>query len=531
MKEHPFQHFLHEFVPLVAKKSKQLNQAYWLLETTGMQDAADLKADLDAELRFLFNDPKVYQQLLSWEKDVTLKDPLLKRQLDILIRTFKQNQVPKELLQEMADKEAALAQSYASFRPELEGKKVSENDILDRLKTETDVEKRKLAWEASKKIGAILAPQILELVELRNKMARSLGYPDYFQMQLELQEVDAKWLLSTLEELGCKSDAAYGKVVEEINESLSKKFKTKEIGPWAWSNPFCQEDPIDNKEFDQIVDEVDIAKASVSFYERMGIDVGPILARSDMYERPGKNQHAFCMHVDRVGDVRTLNNVRSSLKWLETVLHELGHAIYELGFDETLPWLLREPPHMISTEAMALIAGRQAYLENSLQFLLGQTAGKKKELLEKVEHSLKRRQLIFSRWVLVMTEFESELYRNPKQDLNALWWKLVEKFQKISPPKNRQGAFDWACKYHIGLAPVYYFSYLLGEMFASAIQESLTKECGDHHLSSKKAGEFLQRKLFSPGNRMPWDALVEHVTGKPLTVDAWIKEFADCCHS
>ncbi len=526
MKEHPFQHFLETFVPKVAKKSKQLNQAFWLLETTGAQDAADLKADLDTELRFLFNDSKVYEQLLAWDRDPALKEPLLKRQLNVLIRSFKQNQVPKELLQEMAEKEAALAQSYASFRPELEGKKASENDILEALKLESNVEKRKAVWEASKKIGAVLAPQILGLVDLRNRAAKSLGYSDYFQMQLDLQEVDAKWLLATLEDLGKKSDAAYAKVIDEINASFRKKFNTKEVGPWCWTNPFCQEDPLDNKELDTIVDGVDLAKRSEAFYQRLGVDVGPILARSDMLERPGKNQHAFCIHIDRTGDVRTLNNVRSSLKWLETVLHELGHAIYELGFDEKLPWLLREPPHMITTEAMALIAGRQAYLENSLKFLIGKSAEKKKELLEKVEKSLQRRQLIFSRWVLVMTEFESELYRDPTQDLNGLWWRLVEKFQKITPPKHREKAFDWACKYHIGLAPVYYFSYLLGEMFASAIQESLAKECGDHLLSSKKAGEFLQKKIFNPGNKMPWSELVRHVTGHSLTAEAWIHEFA-----
>ena len=218
MKEHPFQNFLQEFVPLVAKKSKQLNQAYWLLETTGMQDAADLKADLDAELRFLFHDAEVYKKLLIWDQDDTLKDPILKRQLNVLIRTFKQNQIPKALLQEIAEKEAALAQSYASFRPELEGKKVSENDILERLKLEGDVEKRKAAWQASKKIGAILAPQILELVELRNRTAKQLGYSDYFQMQLDLQEVDSQWLLEVFEDLSQKSESGYEKVIEEINQ-------------------------------------------------------------------------------------------------------------------------------------------------------------------------------------------------------------------------------------------------------------------------------------------------------------------------
>jgi len=518
-----FEAFLESFIPEVARKTKQLNKAYWILETTGSEDAADLKAELDTELRFLFNDAGTYQKLLAWQKES--HGPIHDRQLDVLIRAFKQNQIPKPILQEMAQKESALAQSYASFRPDLDGKKLSENDIRNLLKQEKNPAKRKKAWEASKQIGEVLAPQILALVHLRNKAAKTLGYIDYFQMQLDLQEVDSKWLLTMLEDFSKKSEKAYAKVLSEIEARQAKEFgvAAKELGPWAWSDPFCQEDPLDTHELDKLVNGVDIAKTSVNFYQQMGVDVTPILKKSDMYERPGKNQHAFCMNLDREKDVRTLNNVQASIKWLETVLHELGHAIYELGFDEKLPWLLREPPHMIPTEAMALIAGRQAYRSEALVHLVGD---KQKSLREKADQSLVRRQLIFSRWVLVMTAFESELYRDPSQDLNGLWWSLVEKYQKIRAPKNRQNKCDWAAKYHIGLAPVYYFSYLLGEMFASAIQESLAKECGAKALTNAKAGKFLQKKLFAPGNRMSWFELIKHVTGRPLSSDAWVREFA-----
>ena len=97
----------------------------------------------------------------------------------------------------------------------------------------------------------------------------------------------------------------------------------------------------------------------------------------------------------------------------------------------------------------------------------------------------------------------------------------MEKVQKIKAPKDRASKYDWAAKHHIGLAPVYYFSYLLGELFASAIQESLAAP-----LNTPKAGQFLQKKLFAPGNRMKWNELVQHVTNRPLTPDAWVKEFA-----
>lgn len=524
---HSFQEFLDTFVPQVARKAKQLNQAVWVLETTGSKDAADLKAELDTELRWMLQDPRLYRRLLEWDPELSKVDPMVKRQMNVLLRAFKENQIAKDLLEEIAQKEAALAMTYATFRSKLDGKTVSENEIREILTKESDPKKRMAAWEASKEIGVVLAPQILDLVHLRNKAATSLGYSDYFQMQLALQEVDPVALLKLLDDFAKRSEAAYAALAQDMEAKMAKRFQVpiSSLGPWSWAEPFGQEDPIDAEDLDALVEGVDIAHAGAEFYRRMGIDVSPILARSDMEERPGKNQHAFCIHIDRMGDIRTLNNIKPSLKWLETVLHELGHAVYEVGLDPSLPWLLKAPPHMITTEAMALIAGRQAYRYGALEELVG-TASSKEALRKRAEESLRRRQLIFSRWVLVMTAFESELYKNPNQDLNALWWSLVEKHQKIKMPKNRQGKSDWAAKYHIGLAPVYYYSYLLGELFASAIEEKLVEKTGSSLLSTKKAGDFLQSKLFSPGNRMPWNELIVHLTGAPLSPDAWLREFA-----
>lgn len=513
-----FQQFLDSFMSKVQKKSKQVNQASWILETTGSPDAAALKAELETEFNLLFNDKRLFDQLISWDKDPTINDPVLKRQLNVLIRMFKPNLIPQELLEEIAKEEANLALLYSNFRPEIKGKTLSENEIREILKKETDIKTRKETWNASKQIGKALAPHILKLVHLRNKAAKHLGYSNYFTMQLELQEVDEKWLFETLDRLAEQSDAAYLQVIAEINMHAAKQFNVSkdEIGPWAWSEPFCQEDPLDAKELDKLAQGIDIIEVSKQFYQAMHLKVDEILKRSDNFERPGKNQHAFCIHIDREGDVRTLNNVRPTVKWLETVLHELGHAVYEIGYADKLPWLLKMPPHMITTEAMALLAGRQAYRTRSLEFL---SPHSERTLKENAEVSLRRRQLIFSRWVLVMTYFERELYRNPDQNLNQLWWQTVEKFQKIKSSGSTSQC-DWAAKYHIGLAPVYYFSYLLGELLASSLEEKIVD------FPSKQTGEFLDEKLFKSGNRLSWDALIKQATGKELTGEAWLSQFA-----
>ena len=508
-----FSQFLDAFVPEFARKSTQMGRASWLLETTGANDAAELRAELDAEVRRMFSSRETAEKLEAWDRDPSIIDPLLKRQLNVLIRAFKQNLIAPERLEELARKEAQLSSSYAAFRAQCEGRSWSENEIKDLLRQEKDVHRRREVWNASKQVGVELAPQILALVKLRNQAARDLGYSDYFQMQLELQEVDGAWLERFFEQLSKDSERAYERVLAEL------KAGGITLDPWSWSDPFCQEDPLNVQELDQLVASTDMVAASLRFYKQMGFDVKPILDRSDLYERPNKSQHAFCMNVDRASDVRTLNNLRPTIRWLDTLLHELGHAVYELGYDPSLPWLLREPPHMITTEAMALIAGRQAYRAESLKLLLEGTPDPK--LLEKAEHSQRRRQLIFSRWVFVMTHFERELYRDPLQDLNKLWWDCVARYQKITPPPRPKGAADWAAKYHIGLAPVYYFSYLLGELFASTMRQSVSAP-----FASPEMGSFLQKRVFAPGDRMSWFELIKYATAAPLSSKAWLEEYS-----
>ena len=74
-------------------------------------------------------------------------------------------------------------------------------------------------------------------------------------------------------------------------------------------------------------------------YDNMGLEVRDVLARSDLYEREGKSQHAFCLGVGREYpyDVRVLANVKPDSYWTETMLHEFGHAVYDKHINPKLP--------------------------------------------------------------------------------------------------------------------------------------------------------------------------------------------------
>jgi len=263
------------------------------------------------------------------------------------------------------------------------------------------------------------------------------------------------------------------------------------------------------------------------FYAGLGLPVDDVLARSDLYERPNKNQHAYCMDVDREGEVRVLANVRDDERWAGTMLHELGHAVYSKHHDRALPFLLRDAAHMFTTEAVAMMMGRLTADADWLERVAGVEAGRARSHVP--ASRLRLGELIFVRWALVVVSFERELYRDPAQDLDALWWRLASRYQEVTPPEGRR-APDYASKIHLGTAPVYYQNYLLGTLAASQFRAALPAGAGGGGggglVGNRAAGVFLRERIFRPGALYPWGQLMRRVTGSPLGPEAFLHDFA-----
>jgi hypothetical protein len=68
----------------------------------------------------------------------------------------------------------------------------------------------------------------------------------------------------------------------------------------------------DGPDVDRFFRDKDLEELTRKTYDIMGLEVRDVLARSDLYEREGKNQHGFCLSVGRdyPYDVRVLVNVR-----------------------------------------------------------------------------------------------------------------------------------------------------------------------------------------------------------------------------
>ena len=512
-----------DFPPLYIKTQ----EASWKAETTGKPEYFKEEAKSSLAMRTYLSDPKRYKEVEGLHKFKDLLDPAEARALQMVYQEYKENQVPKDLLKKMVDLQSKTTEAFNTFRGKIDGKAYSQNELLDILDTSNDSEMRRKAWEALKANGEHVKKLLIELVEARNAVARAVGYKNYWEMQLDMQDFKPAELKKIFVELDEMTLEPFMEMKKELDAELSKRFKipVSELMPWHYNNPFFQSaqpsENLDLNEFYSAKTKEDIVAIARRFYKDINLPIDGVLKRSDLYERKGKSQHAFCSSINRKEDVRTLCNVRPTAEWMDTVLHEEGHAVYDLGIDRSMRFVLRQPAQPFTTEGVAMYFGA---LGKSPEWMIAYADADPKRVEKLREEILKQRryeQLTFCRFTLSMFNFEQALYENPRQNLNKLWWDMVAKYQKLNVPKGRDKA-DWASKMHFQGAPVYYHHYMLGEVFAAQLRSAVKQR--EIKGWTPELGKYFTEMVFEPGSRYRWAEFVERATCEPLSAKAFAEE-------
>jgi peptidyl-dipeptidase A len=380
---------------------------------------------------------------------------------------------------------------------------------------------------------------LVTLAKVRNEAARSLGFADYWDMSIRLQEHDPKQLLSIFEELEQLTREPFVAMKAEMDAEVGERLGVEpaQLMPWHYDNPFFQAAPpsaaVDLDEFYEQKAKEDVVEIARAFFADIGLPIDEVIERSDLYEREGKDQHAFCISIDRAGDVRTLCNIKPTAEWMDTMLHEQGHAVYDLYVERGLPFNVREPTHAFTTEGVAMLFGALAKTPSWMVQYAGADEARLQQVGRSVLEQRRREQLIFARWTMVMLHFEKALYEDPERNLNTLWWDYVERFQHLRRPADRDQP-DWAAKPHFTIAPVYYHNYMLGELFAAQLRNALAElaehEGPTYELSfngRKDFGEYLRQRVFAPGSSSAWPRFVRKATGTRLTARFFASEVAE----
>jgi peptidyl-dipeptidase A len=509
--------------------SREAALTSWNANISGTDADWALSEKASFELAKLYTDNKAFSELKTLKESGEVKDHILARQLDLLYDAYLAGQVDTNLIAERLKMETEINKKYSNFRANINGKELSDNEIEDILRNSLKSSELQAAWEGSKMIGPVVAEDIIKLIKHRNLLATKLGFGNFHEMSLKLSGQDPAEVTAIFDELDNLTRDNFAQLKDDIDAYYAKRYKIKvsDLRPWHYQNRYFQEGPqIYPVEFDEYYKNQDPVKLAATFYDGIGLNVDAILAKSDLYEKPGKNQHAFSTDIDRAGDVRTLDNVRPDVYWMNTMLHELGHGVYSYYNDMSLPFTLRDAAHSFTTEAVANFFGRLAKDPGWMTEMGIIDSKERDKIAENCRKSLRLEMLVFSRWAQVMYRFEKSMYENPDQNLNQLWWDMVEKYQMLSKPEGRNMP-DWATKIHIALYPCYYHNYLLGELLASQfygyIEKNITANLS--LVGEKAAGAYFKEKVFMPGARYYWNDMIEKATGEKLAAKYYADQF------
>ena len=530
-----FNEFVQNYNQKVIPLYQKYNEAAYNAAATGNAEQYKLATEYKIMLSKIHSNKDSFKKLKRFKDSKLVSDAILSRELDELYNLFLPNQIEENKLVEIITLENEVKRKFNTYRPEIEGKPVSVNKIEEILRTSTDQAKLKSYWEASKKVGEVVSADLIKLVKKRNEAAKELGFVNYYEMMLKTHGQNPKDIENIFDDLDMLTRGPYMQLKEEIDNSLAKRYKTEpdNLMPWHYQNRFFQKAPnIYNVNFDKFYKNVKPVQLVNNYFKGIGLDISDVLDSSDLYPKNGKTQLAYSTDINRKGKIRILANIENSASSMTTLLYESGFSAYLKYIDNNLPFILHKPPQFAANDAVATLFSSFSTNLGWLEKVAGASKNSTDKLKEISLKQLRLEKFVFARWAQVMYRFEQELYNDPDQDLNTLWWDLVEQYQLINRPQERN-APDWATKTHLITMPCTYHNYMLGELIASQIhfyvkQNILNDEgnaCYTKCIDNPEVGKYMIEKLFKPGAKYNLNDWLKNATAEDLSPDYFTNQY------
>jgi len=485
----------------------ELGRAQWDLYTTGESKEMDVLKQLQAEI---FADQSVYRLLTTWQK--AKLPPLTARRVQLARDYWLSSHVGSRL--DLATLEQSVAVRLNSARVEFRGKTLTQNQVEETMRFDRDRKTREQIWRADNDaVGKPIERDLLKLIALRNKHARSLGYKNFFDMNLELSELDWPYvdrLMRTVERA-----TAAPMLRERKRQARAMHLSSPhDLQPWDVSFDY-------DGTARRLKPKYPRSKLLPSLrrtYKKFGFDLSRYSIQWDLESRPGKSQHAFCFGIDPPHDVRVLANLAPGARSYHVMFHEVGHAVYDVHLNHDC-WLFRHPASAWWTEGIAEFFDRLRYNPRWQRSELGFSA---RDVAD-AERMRKVGLLAMLRFTLALVRFERALYVGrvtTPAAARSLWTRVMEPLLVHGVPVTA----DWATVPHYISAPAYYFHYLLAECAADQLYASIGKRFGANFASKPAAGKWLADNVFAQGCQIPAAALLQQVTKKKLGPEALLRE-------
>ncbi|KAL3911245.1 MAG: hypothetical protein SGILL_007357 [Bacillariaceae sp.] len=465
----------------------------------------------------------------------------LKKCLDIIIRTcscYTTSPEIKEVREITSQKESQLEMARNRMKlgyttPGDEGKFVEMSSVGLRnvMSTNSDEATRKAAYEGLRTIGPFVCENgFVEIIKLRNKLAKSLGFEDYYDYKVTNAEgMSKKKLFEILDGL----EEGTRPIMEKSQKVLVERHGSDATNPW--NTTFMLSGSVMEKMEYVCHIVLESPERYVSCYAKLGITYEGSVMNLDLLER--KNKYCKMMKklelrmnlvftlafTDLVSFIFTTSEwaVGSGHRALTTLMHEAGHAAHFANIKQPSPLFGQEHPPF----SAALAEGQSMFLDA----LVDDAAWRAKyaldtngnpipfELIEeeiKATHPFKVRSL---RAMLSVPYFEKALYELADDEVT------VDRIQQLADDveKKIQGSLV-SCSLILNfLLLLFHPPDRLAEMCVHQTRAFVLDRDG-YIVDNPKVGPTLANAYWKYGNERPFLELIQELTGKELSGEAWV---------
>ncbi|HJU42059.1 MAG TPA: M2 family metallopeptidase [Vicinamibacterales bacterium] len=536
-----------------------LNQAGWVQQNFITVDTEAINAA--ANKAFI-------EAVAQYAKDAVKFDGLelpadQRRQLDLLrlslvMATPNDQTEATELTTIAARMDGAYGRAKWCQDPKDPGSCLDEEAIIGIMANSRDPKRLRAAWEGWHATAIPMRKDYEKFVELSNKGAKELGFPDtgaMWRSKYDLPpdafaaEMDRLWdqvrplYLSLHAYMRMKLRERYGEVVPD--KGPIPAYLLGNIWAQSWENLYPDVAPTTGARTYDLTKILQARKTTpidmVKYGERFFVSLGLAPLPQTFYERslltkPRDREvvcHASAWSIDLADDLRIKMCIDATAEDFTVIHHELGHNFYQRAYKD-LPMLFRDSANDGFHEALGDTIGLSVTPEYLVKVgLIGQAPDASGDTGLLLQQALAK--IAFLPFGLLVDQWRWQVFSGQvtPANYNRSWWALRLKYQGVAPPEDRgETFFDPGAKYHVpGNTPYarYFLAHILQFQFHRALSQAAGCTAPLHRCSiyeSKAAGERLN-KMMAMGLSRPWPEALEALTGsKQMDATAILDYFA-----
>ena len=439
----------------------------------------------------------------------------------------------RALMREIVDAESVLFEQKRAYNPrhvneQGEWEVASLPMLATNMATNRVEGRRKSSFDAFREIERwVLEHGFLDLVRLRNRFARALGYDNYFDLKLQKNErMETPALLRLLDDFIDHTDAANARALADL------RARHGHAATSPWNLRFHASGDVIRR-LDPYMPFGLALRRWIDSFRHLGIQFRGATLQLDLLDRPGKHQNGFChgptpswvtetgrwvpAAINFTAEAKP-DQVGSGLRAINTLFHEGGHAAHFANVVQNSPCFSQEypPTSMAYAETQSMFCD-QLLSDPDWMVRYAATADgtpiPASLVLDRIASSQPMR-AFDARSIAVVPYFESALYRIADDDLTpervlALARETEVRVLGIESPRpilaiphllNQESAAS-------------YQGYLLAYMAVSQTRAHFLREFG--YLTDNPAiGPSLAAHYWEPGNSVDHNRMLRNLTGE-----------------